>query len=263
MSVQLRQVLQLNTIVNADRAIVPKRLCHWTNNYNRWLSYCLRANSDVQLLWGKDSQGAMYYVSDYIIQGYGKLMTRFPVAQMQIKRLHDERKQHADSGAAAEPDSEAKTLLTRIQNQLLRETELPLQTVVAQLSGLPECACSHSSRFRKLVLWPFLQLTETSDQKRGHVQDAMPLHDIKQCKRKHWMIGKATICKMHVMSCDFRLVWLWISTIVRWSTASVTEQVRKRTNPHLRRVVAHELGANGQNQSLVMFGVFLWRCGLL
>ena len=150
-----------------------KRLCHWTVPYNPVVTYLLRCNTDIQCLFGADPQGIMYYITDYATKFDANILSQFPIYRMQLSSYQASMAAMAQDGELP-PDAcqkAARLLLTRIQNQFNRDREMPLQAVVANLAGLPERLSSHTKAFRKLVLWPFLQMAEEDDDQREYYGD--------------------------------------------------------------------------------------------
>jgi hypothetical protein len=216
--------------------IVLKRLHHFTNNFNPWITVAARCNSDIQTLWGSDT-GALsivFYVTNYATKLQRNLLvrrSRFAVVSCRIgqtmlpritqalkKReeheatLRDEaasmRAKDAAAPQAASEDKrsvpdpnapqlesasdekqsnattkkrsnlpedlkqsewDARSLLTRLEYQIERDSEFSATTVDAHFLGLEERVTSH--KFEKMVIWPFLQHAEEADKQSGHPED--------------------------------------------------------------------------------------------
>ena len=63
-------------------------------------------------------------------------------------------------------------MLMKVQNQLQRDVELSMQTVVSCLAGYPERYVSHSPA--TLCFKPFIDCIDADDQARGHVEILRP-----------------------------------------------------------------------------------------
>ena len=81
-------------------------------------------------------------------------------------------KQKPTQGQPEDKPWEARTVLMKVQNQLQRDVELSMQTVVSCLAGYPERYGSHTPA--TLCFKPFIDCIDADDQARGHVEILRP-----------------------------------------------------------------------------------------
>lgn len=142
-----------------------RRWSHRVNNYNRPMLACLNVNHDIRPMWGSGVavMATVHYATNYATKLQNRLLDKFPVLQARVAIYKEKRQAGFYRGRSAE--QEHTSLLSSILLALAGQTELSLPTVVNHLLQQPECI--HSDKFEKLVLYPFLEWVDESDEERG------------------------------------------------------------------------------------------------
>jgi hypothetical protein len=81
-------------------------------------------------------------------------------------------KEKPKQGQPEDKPWEARTVLMKVQNQLQRDVELSMQTVVSCLADYPERYVSHTPA--TLCFKPFIDCIDADDQAREHVEILRP-----------------------------------------------------------------------------------------
>jgi hypothetical protein len=127
---------------------------------------CLNVNHDVRHLWGAGAAvlAAVYYSTNYATKLQHRLLDKFPVLQARIAIYREKRQAGFYCGKTVE--QEHSSLLTSVLFALQGQVELSLPTVVNHLLKQPECL--QSNTFEKLLMYPFLEWVDESDEARGY-----------------------------------------------------------------------------------------------
>jgi hypothetical protein len=166
-------------------SIQQRRRSHWINNYNPFLLVSLRCNHDIKHMWGTDTNqlSAMVYATNYMTKTSRKLLNTVICVRVGLEYslvrsnagLHQEALGRYNKNVRTRdraPEVATKIVIEMVHNQLQRDVELSLQTVVACLAGYPERYVSHIPVL--LLLQPFVDWVESEDAEQEVPE--LPLH---------------------------------------------------------------------------------------
>ena len=171
-----------------DGRIELPRASHWVNNYNPYFLAALRCNHDIKHMWGTDTNQmtVLVYMTNYMTKIQRNLLNTMPLVQVSdcfpvlkfgrcVKSPKKiclfwqaalEKWEKYKPKTQADNGWQARTVLVKVHNQLQRDVELSMQTVVSSLADYPERYVSHIPTM--FIFKPFLDFIEADDQLRGH-----------------------------------------------------------------------------------------------
>ncbi len=126
-------------------SVLLRRLHPWINNYNDLVLFLVQCNMDIKYIGsGEAAKALVYYVTDYITKQ--TLPTHVGFSALQYAIIKNNEKFEGDIQTSE--NSKARSMVTKVVNQLAARQEMPHQQIMSYLVGGGDYYTSH--KFKNL-----------------------------------------------------------------------------------------------------------------
>ncbi len=139
------QTRSLTELDPETSSILLRRLHPWINNYNDLILFLVQCNMDIKYIGsGEAAKALVYYVTDYITKQTLPTHVGFSALQYAIVKNNEK----FDGDVQTGDNAKARSMVTKVVNQLAARQEMPHQQIMSYLVGGGDYYTSH--KFKNL-----------------------------------------------------------------------------------------------------------------